>query len=104
MSKRAQRGRKKEEKMPGVGFSEFADAAEQFVGEATADARRVIKPVSKCYPTLFMLLVTFGAVSTFYGFERLIQEVPYVGERPFLVLLIGIFTLVFTGTLYKKLS
>lgn len=87
----------------GTGFTEVVDVAEHLVEGVTHDAERLVQPISKRYPTLFLILVTFGFVSTLYGFERVIHGIPFLGERPFLILLIGIATLVLTGTLYKKL-
>lgn len=94
---------KRREEVLGPGFTEIADVAEHLVGAVTHDAERVVRPISKRYPTLFLLLVTFGFVATLYGFERVIGSVPYLGERPLLILCIGIVVLVVTGTLYKKL-
>lgn len=55
------------------------------------------------FPTLFMLLVTFGVVSTYFGFEKLISNVQWLDERPILILGIGLAALMFTGMLHKKL-
>lgn len=56
------------------------------------------------FPLLFTLLATFGVVSTFYGFERLIDKVDIFSDNPIILLGVGILTLIFTGTLYKKLG
>ena len=56
------------------------------------------------HPLVFVLLSSFGLVSTFYGFEKVIDTIPYFTERPHMILIMGIFVLTFTGTLYKKLS
>ncbi len=56
------------------------------------------------FPLLFTLLTAFGIVATFYGFEHLIDQVPLLSENPFILLAVGIGTLVLTGTLYKKLG
>ena len=53
------------------------------------------------YPLLFSMLATFGFVSVLYGFERLIDEIPFLNERPLLILFVGFITLIFTGSLYK---
>jgi hypothetical protein len=55
------------------------------------------------FPLLFTLLATFGLVSTLYGFERLIDKVTFLSDNPFILLGVGILTLIITGTLYKKL-
>jgi len=51
----------------------------------------------------FTLLAGFGLVATFYGFERLIDKVDLLSRNPFILLTVGILTLILTGTLYKKL-
>ena len=56
------------------------------------------------YPLLFVMLSTFGVVATFYGFEKVIDNVNYFADKPYMVLATGIITLIFTGTLFKKLS
>ena len=61
------------------------------------------KTVFKRFPVLFTLLSTFGVVCVLFGFERLITEISFFNEQPFLILLLGISILVLTGTLYKKL-
>jgi hypothetical protein len=55
------------------------------------------------FPLLFTLLGTFGVVATFYGFEGIINRVPQLANHPIILLLVGIGTLLVTGTLYKKL-
>lgn len=56
------------------------------------------------FPLLFTLLGTFGLVATFYGFEHLIDKSEILNENPLILLGVGVTTLVFTGTLYKKLG
>jgi surface polysaccharide O-acyltransferase-like enzyme len=55
------------------------------------------------FPLFFTLLATFGVVATFYGFERLIDKVDWLANNPYILLTVGILTLVVTGSLYKKL-
>lgn len=59
--------------------------------------------VSK-FPLLFTLLTAFGVVATFYGFEHLIDQSPWLSENPLILLSVGVGTLVLTGALYKKLG
>lgn len=84
------------------------DAADREVSAAMTEADRYIAPVRrsafKRFPTLFLLAVTFGVSATIYGFERLIAMVPYLYDRPLSILLVGVFVLVVTGQLYKKLG
>jgi len=56
------------------------------------------------YPLLFTLLTTFGLVATLYGFEGLIDEINFLSNNPIILLTIGVVILIFTGSLYKKLS
>jgi hypothetical protein len=56
------------------------------------------------YPLLFSLLTVFGIVSILHGFESLISHIPFLSDRPLLILLIGFIILVFTGSLYKSLE
>lgn len=56
------------------------------------------------FPLLFTMLGTFGVVATFYGFEHLIDRLPFVADNPIILLAVGILTLALTGTLYKKLG
>ena len=56
------------------------------------------------FPILLTLLVTFGVATTFLGFERLVTDIAFINERPFLMLIVGLGILTITGTLYKKLG
>jgi len=81
---------------------------EQRVGEAVRNTERIAAPyresLFKRFPIFFTLAVTFGLVTTFYGFERMISLIPWLNDRPLLILMIGLMTLALTGTLYKKLG
>jgi len=61
------------------------------------------KSVMQRFPFLVIGLSTFGVVSVFYGFEKIIDSIPFLEENPTLMLLIGLISLSVTGTLYKKL-
>jgi uncharacterized membrane protein HdeD (DUF308 family) len=67
-----------------------------------------IDPIRKSafrrFPTLFALLVGFGAGATFFGVERIITEFSWLNERPWLILVVGLVTLALTGRLHKKLE
>lgn len=56
------------------------------------------------FPFVFLGLSTFGLVATLYGFEKLIDTIPFISEHPEILLGVGLGTLLFTGTLYNKLS
>jgi len=56
------------------------------------------------FPIMFVMLSTFGLVSTFYGFEKVLDRIPVFIEHPIYILFTGIIILTITGTLYKKLN
>lgn len=56
------------------------------------------------FPLFTALAVTFGFVSTLYGFEKMIDRVELFVEHPWILLIIGIAVLGVTGALYKKLN
>jgi hypothetical protein len=61
------------------------------------------KSAFRRYPLLFGLLGTFGIVSVIYGFEGVIDALPFLKENPLVLLGLGIVVLLITGTLYKRL-
>jgi len=85
-----------------------AEKIEERAEHAAKTAGRLVDPYRKTalqkFPTIFTLLVTLGVSATFFGFERIISEIPWLIERPFLILISGVAILVLTGTLYKKLG
>lgn len=56
------------------------------------------------FPLIFGLAASFGLVSTFYGFEGLINKIPMLQNNPWLVLVTGVVVLLATGTAYRKLN
>lgn len=56
------------------------------------------------FPMVFVLLSSFGLVATFYGFEKMIDGIPFFTENPQMILVVGVVTLLLTGALYKKLN
>lgn len=81
---------------------------EKTVSSVMQEADSYVEPVRKSaftrFPTLFIILVTFGVATTFFGFERLIADIAFLNNRPLLILLLGVSVLAGTGTLYKKLG
>ena len=67
-------------------------------------AQPVRQRVLSRFPILFTLLTTFGVAATFFGFERILAEITFLHDRPWLILFIGILVLMGTGTLYKVLD
>jgi len=62
------------------------------------------KAVFARFPLLFTLLGSFGLVATFYGFERVIDDIGFFSDNPYVLLGTGLIILIITGTLYKKLQ
>lgn len=80
-------------------FVPFTDAEERII-KKLADERLL---VATRFPLLFGLLITFGFVSTLYGFEKMIDRVPLFTDKPWLLLGMGVVTLLITGAAYNKL-
>lgn len=56
------------------------------------------------FPFLFLILTTFGTVTTLTGFQKFLTQVGWLNNNPLVVLGVGLVTLFFTGALYKKLA
>lgn len=56
------------------------------------------------YPFVFLGLSTFGGVAVFYGFEKIIDQTPYLVDKPYAILVAGFVILIMTGALYRKLN
>jgi hypothetical protein len=88
-------------------YSEIHGVAKTFEDTVVA-TDKIIGPVResffKRFPTTSILLVTFGVSATIFGIERFISEVPWLNERPLLIIMVGVGMLLLTGRLYKKLG
>lgn len=80
-------------------FVPFTDAEERIV-QRLASERDL---AATRFPLVFGLLITFGFVATLYGFEKMIDRVDLFVNHPWLLLGIGVTTLVATGAAYTKL-
>lgn len=78
--------------------------ADEVLGATDAVIQPVRKSILKRFPTLFGFLVTIGATATFLGLEQIIISIPWLHDRPYVIFGIGVFFLVCTGRLYKKLG
>lgn len=56
------------------------------------------------FPFLIIGLSTFGIVAVLYSFEKFIDSIPWLADRPFVILTVGLLALFFSGTLFKKLQ
>jgi uncharacterized membrane protein YhaH (DUF805 family) len=77
---------------------------EEMSGSVTIHAKRFRDNAFSRFPILLIFLSTFGLVSTFYGFEKVIDQIEFFEKNPLMVLVTGIITLVITGSLFKKLN
>ncbi len=88
-------------------YKEF-DSVTGKVGNVVTSTERILDPVRqslfKRFPVLATLLVTFGISATFFGIERIIADITWLHERPFLIFFLGVGALVVSGKLYQKLG
>jgi hypothetical protein len=77
---------------------------ESMGGSLTGQAKHLRDNAFSRFPVIFVFLSTFGLVATLYGFEKVIDQIPYFEENPAMVLISGLLALTITGTLYKKLK
>lgn len=56
------------------------------------------------FPLFAGILAAFGLVSTYYGFEKLIDRIELFERNPWILLATGILTLLVTGAAYRKLN
>jgi hypothetical protein len=54
------------------------------------------------FPVLFLLAVTFGAVTTEFGLEGLFVKYDVFNDKPWIPLVIGVAVLISTGVAYKR--
>ncbi len=56
------------------------------------------------FPLAFAIIATFGLVSTFYGFEKIIDRIDLLANNPWILLATGLTTLGITGAALRKLN
>ena len=78
----------------------FTDIDDKIIEQA----KRRRESIAERYPLTFALIGTFGLVSTFYGFEKLIDSIELFANNPWILLLVGLVTLSVTGLALRKLS
>lgn len=87
---------------------QMLDKTDQVSGQVNQKFNEYVAPVRgsvlKRFPVLFSLLVVFGLTTTYYAFEKILSQYETLNQHPWLLLLLGIGTLAFTGKLYKKLD
>lgn len=67
-------------------------------------AKQRRESVAERYPLTFALVGTFGLVSTFYGFEKIIDSIDALANHPWILLVLGLGTLLITGLALRKLG
>lgn len=67
-------------------------------------AKQRRESIAERYPLTFALVGTFGLISTFYGFEKLIDNVDLFVNNPWILLVVGVGTLSVTGLALRKLG
>lgn len=84
------------------------DAATSRVGKVVNATGQFVHPMRddlfRRFPIIAPLLIAFGVAATFFGIERLIMDVAWLNDRPFLIFLLGVTTLIISGKLYQKLG
>ncbi len=84
------------------------DSADSVSGEVKKTIETHVSPLRhsfvRRYPVLFSILGIFGVATTYYGFEKILSQYEMLQSHPWLILVVGLAVLTFTGHLYKKLN
>ncbi len=87
---------------------ETVDNLRQVVDETEKTIDHTVAPVRdgviKRFPTLFILLVTFGVSLVLHALDEFINMYSIFVDKPLVALIIGVVILALTGRLYKKLG
>ncbi len=78
----------------------FTDIDDKIIDKATKSR----ESIAERYPLTFALIGTFGLVSTFYGFEKIIDSIDTFANNPWILLVFGLITLSVTGLALRKLG
>ena len=78
--------------------------AERVADRVEKDLGVYRKSVFERFPFLMIGLSTFGLVSVLYSFEKFIDSIPFLADRPVYILLLGLAAMTLTGTIYKRLQ
>lgn len=86
----------------------IVDGVEKIIHTSEERLETTVAPVRKNalkrFPTLFLLAVTFGVSTIFYGIDQIIATTPLLAGHPVISIFIGVLVLIATGHLYKKLG
>jgi len=89
------------EKEEGVDILEEVEDAAKAVDKHIQKKGR---PIFKKYPLTFTIFSITGFAAVIYGFEGVLDKIPFFRSNPWLVLIVGLFFLTGTGTLYTWLQ
>lgn len=78
----------------------FTETEERFIKKVVDERSRV----ETRFPLIFGSFITFGFVSTLYGFEKIIDRIDLFANNPWILLVNGLLILFVTGAAYKKLN
>ena len=78
--------------------------AEDVTNELNKFFRKKGKSVFNRYPIAFALLVITGGTLMSQGIKGLLLEISLLNNSPLFMFISGLFLLIITGTLYKKLD
>ena len=85
-----------------------ADHLDEAIESVEKEMQQRVRPFRKNalqrFPVIFLLAITFGAVTTEFGLELLLTKYNFLMDRPWLILITGLATLIFTGVAYRKTS
>lgn len=62
------------------------------------------KSVFSRYPLTFAILIVFGVTMVTEGMKGLLSEIVFFQSNPLIMFIVGLFILIITGTVYKKLG
>ncbi|MAZ56626.1 hypothetical protein CL653_02455 [bacterium] len=83
---------------------ELFDQAEKVTREVERGIGGYRKTVFERFPFLMIGLSTFGLVCVLYSFEKFIDSIPFLADRPLYIFLLGLIAMTITGTIYKRLQ
>lgn len=87
---------------------EALDGVQYVVDKTEKGIEKNVAPIRdnvlKRFPIVFMLAVTFGFTATVTGMEQLLIKYDLLSSNPMIILILGVSTMILTGTLYKKLG
>jgi uncharacterized integral membrane protein len=80
---------------------DILEHAENLAKEVDKTIQKGGKHVFKKYPLTFATMGMIGFAAVLFGLEGLINQISFLINRPWLILVIGIALLVLSGTLYE---